>query len=207
MSNHRKHINALVRDVAWTHCPNGPLDLLPITAPEYRAGYLDATGDFEAESYHPTPKFGESLPAWSPGYLHYQKGEVIGSQADLIALTSEGVSASQVHRWLVVHGLTGLVWPTTSSTRARPACCAVLLLASTVDQHRYTQLWLRLAADVFGNTCDPAQADFRHRFDYPRTPNHKSQLLRHDANALPASYGLTLDAIRIGPTTAALRRE
>jgi len=206
MSNHRKHNNALIRNVAWTHCDSGPLDLGPTTT-THSSGYLDASIDFEAESYRPAPKSGESPACWSPGYLKHQKGETVGIYADLIALTSQGVSASQVYRWLIGQGLTGLAWPTTTSTRARPSCCTILLLDSTVDQHQYTRIWLKLAAEVFGNTSDPAQADFRHRFEYPCTPNSKSQLLRHDARALPASYGLILDAIRIGSETITFARQ
>lgn len=198
MSNHRKHNNVLVRNVAWTHCDSGPLDLHPTTT-THSSGYLDASIDFEAESYRPAPKLRESLACWSPGYLKHANDEVVGIYADLIALTPQGVSAIQVYRWLVAQGLTGLAWPTATSTRARPTCCAVLLLDSPVEQDRYTRIWLRLSAEVFGNTADPVQADFRHRFEYPYTPNGKSQLLRHDAHALPATYGLLLDAIGTEP--------
>jgi hypothetical protein len=205
MSNQRQLNNALRRNVAWTHCEGGPLDLRPTTT-THSSGYLDASIDFEAESCRLAPKFGETLACWSPGYLKHEKGKVIGICADLIALTSQGMSASQVYRWLITQGLTGLVWPTATSTRARPTSCAVLLLDSIVDQHWYKRIWLRLSAEVFGNTSDPAQADFRHRFEYPCTSNHKSRLLRHDAHALPASYGLILDAIGIEPIAAAPKR-
>jgi hypothetical protein len=202
MRNHRKHNNVLVRNVAWTHFDKGPFDLRPTTI-THSSGYLDASIDFEAESYRPAPKFGESLACWSPGYLQHAKDEVVGIYADLIALTSQGLSAIQVYRWLVAQGLTGLVWPTAASTRARPTCCVVLLLDSSVEQDRYTRIWLRLSAEVFGNTADPVQADFRHRFEYPNMPNSKSQFLRHDAHALPASYGLLFDVIGSGQIVVA----
>lgn len=204
MSNHRKHIKALRRNVAWTHCDSGPLDLRPTTT-EHRAGYLDASIDFEAQSFHSAPKFGEAVPSWSPGYITQKNGDVIKIGADLIALTSDCVSADKAYRWLVAHDLAGLVWPTIAATPTRPACCVVLLLDSTVNQNKYKQIWMKIACEMVGDQFDPAQADPRHRFDYPRTPTNDSQLLRHDGQAFPVSYEFAVGAISgefIGLNTA-----
>jgi len=194
MTNHCKHAKALHRNVAWTHCKNGPLDLHPTTT-THRAGYLDASIDFEAESFHPAPKFGEAVPSWSPSYVEQENGDETKTGADLIAFTLDGVSADQAYRWLVAQDLAGLTWPTIADTPTRPTCCVVLLLDSTVTQHDYELIWTKLTRETVGDRFDPEQVDPRHRFDYPRTPTHDSQLLRHDGQALPASYAFSLGAI------------
>ena len=205
MNKHLKFHESLLRNVVWTHCENGPLDLHP-TATTHCTGYLDASIDFEAQSFHPAHGFDEVAPSWCPAYSRQETQGVSEIGADLIALTSEGISADQVYRWLVAQDLTGLVWPTSENTRFRPSCCIVLLLDSTANKHNYKRIWLRLAHEVFGNVTDSAQADFHYRFRYPRTSSNQSQLLRHDALALPTSYGLTLDAISAEPRVATAQR-
>jgi len=201
MNNHRKPSKTLLRNVVWTHCESGPLDLHP-TATEHCSGYLDASMDFEAQSFHPAPKFDEITSSWSPAYARQETRGVSEIGADLIALTLGDVSTAQVYRWLVAKDLTGLVWPNNANTYSRPSCCIVLLLDSTVNQHDYKRIWLKLAREVFGNVTDSAQADFRYRFEYPRTSSNESRLLRHDAEALPTYYGLAPNAISAGPTVA-----
>lgn len=196
MNASRKHTKTLLRHVAWTHCEGGPLDLRPITT-AHRAGYLDASIDFEAQSYHPVPELGEAVPAWSPGYVAQENGDETQIGADLIALTLDGVSADLAYRWLVAHDLAGLTWPTIADAPTRPTCCIALLLDRTVNQYKYKLIWARLAREMVGDQFDPAQADPRHRFDYPRTPTNDSQLLRHDGQALPASYAFSLGAISV----------
>jgi hypothetical protein len=194
MASTRKYNIDLVRNVAWTECADGPLGLRPITTP-HSAGYLDASIDFEAQSYHRTPKHGEAVSYWTTGYVRLDGGDKTTICADLIALSMAGVSAGHAHRWLIAYDLAGLVWPTIADALTRPTCCIVLLLNRTVTEHTYKLLSLKLARDVFADLPDPAQADFRHRFDYPRMPSNESQLLRHNGNALPVDYAISLDSI------------
>jgi hypothetical protein len=204
MSNQSTHANALRRNAAWTHYKSGSLELRP-TKTTHRAGYLDASRDFEAQSFHPVPKLGKAVPAWSPGYVAQENGDETKIGADLIALTMDGVSANQAYRWLVAEDLAGLTWPTIADSPTRPTCCLVLLLDRTVNQHDYKLIWAKLARETVGDQFAPEQADPRHRFDYPRTPTNDSQLLRYDGQALPASYALSLGAISgesIAPNTA-----
>lgn len=200
MSNSRKYANPLTRHVAWSHCEDGPLDLLPTTT-AHCSGYLDASIYYEEQSYHPTPKLGEVIPSWIPAYIEKGNGDKTTVQADLIALTINDVSADQVHRWLTAQNLAGMVWPTITDALTRPVCCVLLLLDGTVTEHTYKLLWLKLAREVFANLPDPAQADFRHRFDYPRTSTDVPQLLRHDGHALPVSYAFSLEAISVASIT------
>ena len=194
--NSRKYANPLTRHVVWTHCEAGPLDVRPIAIAD-SAGYLAASRVFDEQSCHPTPKFGEVIPSWVPAYVKQGDGDKATVQADLIALTIDGVSADQAHCWLTAQNLAGLVWPTITDALTRPVCCVVLLLDGTVTENTYKLLWLKLAREVFANLPDPAQADFRHRFDYPRTPTDVPQLLRHDGHALPVSYAFSLEAISV----------
>jgi hypothetical protein len=193
MATTRKYNMDLVRSVAWTEYADGPLGL-PIKT-LHSAGYLDASVDFEAQSHHPTPKHGEAVPCWTTGYVRHDGGDRTTICADLIGLAMAGVSAGHAHRWLAAHNLTGIVWPTAADALTHPTCCVVLLLNRTVTEHTYKLLSLKLAREVFGGLPDPAQADFRHRFDYPRTPSNESQLLRHNGNALPVDYAISLDSI------------
>lgn len=194
MNASRKHTKTLLRQVAWTDCERGPLGLRPSTT-KHSAGYLDAFIDFEAQSYHSTPKHGEAVPSWTTGYVPYDGDDRTTICADLIALTMAGVSAGHAHRWLIAHNLAGLTWPTAADALTHPTCCIVLLLNRTVTEHTYKLLSLKLARDVFGGLPDPAQDDFRYRFDYPRTPTNESQLLRHNGNALPVDYAISLASI------------
>lgn len=184
----------LTRSVAWTRCPNGPLDLRPRTVSDC-AGYLSASVEFEAESYHPIPAQGESMPCWTPGYVEQGNHAVATIRADLLAVTMANISAHAVHSWLIEHNIAGLVWPTIMDTLLRPTCCLTILLNSTVNAPTYQQLWTKLARDVFSECLDPAQADSRYRFDFPRTPDDESRLLRHDGHAFPVDYAIALDEI------------
>ena len=184
----------LVRSVAWTHCENGPLDLRPETAAD-NAGYLDASIDFEAQSFHPMPTEGEPIPCWSPGYVEHATHAVATIRADLMAVTMAGITAHEVQGWLIKHNIAGMVWPTTANTQLRPTCCMTILLNRTVHEEAYKQVFQKLARDVFAECIDPTQADCRYRFDYPRTPNDQSQLLRHNGHAFPVDYAISLDVI------------
>lgn len=194
MATIHKYSIDLTRSVAWTHCEKGPLDLRPVTA-SHNAGYFDASIDFEAQSYHSTPTQGESESCWAPGYAEHDNHPVETIRADLMAVTMANISAKVVQGWLIEHNIAGLVWPTFMDTRLRPTCCLTLLLNRTVNAQTYQQLWLKLARDVFSKCIDPAQADCRYRFDYPRTPDDQSQLLRHDGHAFPVDYAISLDVI------------
>jgi hypothetical protein len=187
----------LVRNVAWTYCGNGPLDLRPYKGLD-KANYFDACLDFEEQSFHPMPTQGESMHCWAPGYAEratHANHVVETIRADLLAVTMANISAEVVHSWLIEYNIAGLVWPTITSTLLRPTCCLTILLNRTVTAHTYKQLWLKLARDVFSERSDPAQADCRYRFDYPRILGDQSLLLRHDGHAFPVDYALTLDKI------------
>lgn len=189
MATTNKYSIDLTRSVAWTHCEKGPLDLRPRTASE-NGDYRDACMDFEEFSFYPTPTH-----CWTPGYPEHANHATAPIRADLMAVTMANISAHVVHGWLIDHNITGLVWPTIMGTQLRPTCCLTILLNRTVGAHTYKQLWLKLARDVFAECIDPAQADCRYRFDYPRTHDDQLQLLRHDGHAFPVDYAISLDVI------------
>lgn len=196
MNTSRNTEKNLLRQVAWTHCERGPLDLRP-TKTNHPAGYLDATIDFEAQSCIPSPMRFVPVPSrvpgyfasWSPGYVDEDAKEDASERADLIVFTLDGVSANRAHRWLSAHNLAGMVWPATAATTNQPSCCIALLLERSVNAETYKLLWIRLAHEVFFDRAGQLQFDFRHRFHYPRAAdNGDSQLLRHNGDSIPVVY-------------------
>ena len=183
-------VNPMHRPVGFTHYQHGRYDLQPqFVLPT--ACYGEIISDFESQSCRLPLITEASDQHWCPAYLVEPSNSSSAICADLLTIELPGISADHAYRWLIESGFAGMAFPTVRDSLLLPHCCLVVLLNRPVSVSMYSELWQRLARDIFADRSSQEQADFRYRIPYPRMINGQNRFLSAKGAALHVEFTLS----------------